>query len=601
MTYKNPLNDNNNKSKALRAVSLWKASSVAMCSSWSKLPSEVADKLFTNFTIRELKTLSLVCHDWFIAVDSFWRSKIAINEDFFKTEERRTVLLKSNRNYVNLKLNHNDGIDLEKVTTILGAKNNLEYLSLVGFTVNEVSEIIQSSGKGKSLETLHLSFSEFRSHSCDFEVPKYDFENLSSLTLSFYMKEFEPIASFIKNLETLNVGLASKENFNVFRSLMNNNVNTLKNLYILCKGDSEMEEHLLDLQNLKLERFDLTTDFEDKTNIHRNIIKNQKSLKCLHLVTNDFTEDDLSEISLNLKELEDLFLEGFNKALTKQSLRTIWNIPTLKVLELHGFIYSKEDFLEILSPKPTLKTLIFSSCIFDDDIAEKLFENCPSLEMFISILVREKAATYRSIQEAADKLESLEYLSILSDNLKSSENLKNGSFEIRPFKKLKCLTLNNSDINELCLDEIIAPELKILDLSCITGLSAKGVMTIAEKFPTIHDLNFFGCEGISDLAILEISKKLKFLKRIILYGSGLSLKSFAAVVENCRHLENADFRYIERGSFSENEFEDEVRRICQLRRPPLTLETHKEGNSQLFNLASDTTEIVLSYELKSSD
>lgn len=529
--------------------------------SWQNLPQHVADCIFKNFTTRGLKALSLVCRSWLTSIDVYWRDDIILDGEYLTTKENLDTFSKSLRYIVNLQLSDVAIEQCREIFQILRNRetNNVCYLkslTLYEYAIEDVFEILKLTGK--SLESLTISFAD----SDDFKIDKdseYIFENLSSvkkLTLDYPEKAFLQATKYIRKLDNLKIGTPNDGYIDVFKTLIEDNYETLRNLRLHSQPFSEQD--LTYLEKIKsLEKLDFSTGLNAVTNAHRKLIKSQGMLKCLCLRTNDITDEDLDIIRSQLTKLEDFIIDGSLRNLTKKNLETIWNMDSLKSLELHGCIFPKADLLHILSPKTKLKKLVFCRSTCDDDIVEMFLKNSPQLEFLDVILVEGKHPSFRIIQEAANCL-SLKYLSIHSHNLSSTENLST-----KPFSKLEELVLYNSKIDEQCYLEIKAAKLKSINLTSMYKLTDESLRVISSNCPKIEELSLSCDVGVTDLGVKELSQNLKYLRQLSCYTNrNITLDSVSSIVNNCKYLELCDFGPLQTIYKDRPEFEKILLEIC---------------------------------------
>lgn len=567
-------------------------------SSWHNLPPHVFEEIFYYFSIRELKTLSLVCRGWLTNIDALWRNEILFNVDRLQNDEDLEVFSSSQRYFVNfcITFEASENIDvIRKFVKILknreaeGNPPHVEYIKLPVYY--EIFEILENLGS--SVKTIELC-----TGSSDVEECQKSLQNLSSvekLVIHEGLEQLYDLANFFKKLVHLHI---ERRNINecfldFLKIITTNNKNSLESLTIIIpetyakpwKIWSASDFYFLeDLQKLR----HFTIDTKNHPGIFRAIINSARDLKSLKLEVESLEHEDLKQINENLQTLTILIIKASKYSrfsFTKGCLSKIWSLENLQELELHCCDYSKEDFSESLKYKTlNLKSITLDDVYFDSDVWSLIFKKCAYLKKFHLINPENEdsqcAVSFRLLQDAAEQLKFLEDLVIHSHFHTHENGLINDSKECSTFSYLKSLKLIN--IDSKFLKEIKAPKLETMDFSGFTRLDDEGLKTVCENCPCIEYLDLYYCAEITDSCIEEVSKKLKFLKVICTHICiSLTLDAVRSIVANCKYLRYADLGYF--SAADDESFEKELQEIRMLRNPPLNF---REYNMDFWSLIS---------------
>ncbi|KAL5291221.1 hypothetical protein ACFFRR_010559 [Megaselia abdita] len=577
--------------------------------SWQNLPPHVFDSIFSNFSVRELKTFSLVSRSWLQSIDTFWRKNILFYTYRLENDDDLKVLSSSQRYFVNFRIGSEAMDDIDMVRGLLqilkdreedGNPPHIEYLEVP--LLDEIFEILRNVGS--SLKTLII---DGGSPDITDEVSLQNLSSVERLSVIEVSSQFFVSPEFFKSLVYLRLDndRVDLKFLEFLKTLTTNNKYTLESLSItLTVSDFENTWSISDFEFFgelkKLKHFSIENTTQPE--MFRAMIKNPMNLESLKLEVNSMELEDFVQIKTNFQSLKSLAINrSEDLTLTRDCWYEIWSLENLLNLKIDFCFYSKNDLLESLRFKILkLEKITLNEVYFDDDLASTVFRKCPFLKEFKLFDAKDGKVTFRLVQEAADHLRSLEVLDINSNFLNVDDNLKNNSVVTQIFQNLKSLKLPT--LKTKFLKEIKAPNLKKIDFANSTEIDEEGLKKVCENCPLIEDLDLYNTK-VTDSGINEVSLKLKFLKILCCHVcESLTLDAVASVVENCKYLQDADFGYIFKRDDDES-FEKRLHEIRILRNPPLNFHVKRfeeiEGFGK-YKLITDSCIVRLSNDRKRS-
>ncbi|KAL5291632.1 ADAT1 family protein [Megaselia abdita] len=483
-----------------------------MSMNWTNLPSHIFENIFQYSNLSELKNLSLVCKNWYEEIGDSWSEKYTLKCCIFDSEEERTILPKSCRQYPSVSICNNHINSCKSILSILKGRNLRKPCKILKMTINGVfytantplGKVIDILNEyGGNLTTVKLSGlnDEQIDDSCNLileRLPNVRHFELQGL-LELSKKNLEVLYGGFEKLRTLKLHLNRLSGFNYkFQSIQNlflRNMEHLENLIIELEVDNyssdlylEPMKHLKHLKNLRI-------TFSDRSHkkLGIDVLKHNKNLNTLHFKCCYISNEDLLKISTYFPELQNLKL-CLDNNVEESSLRAIGEIQKLSTVEL-AFDGKFPNYFEnwFNHCNKNFKSLnLIGSRKFHDYFVSKSLKDRVDYAKFNPLC----------IDNILKNLTQLEHLSITLASLKL-ENPCNLIFS--NLKTLNFEDCNSKDSTHDFFSRLKSPKLTFLKTD-ILGMTDETVDVVLRNFPKLRDLHLTSEDKLSIRAMTSLNK-----------------------------------------------------------------------------------------------
>ncbi|KAL5277158.1 hypothetical protein ACFFRR_002406 [Megaselia abdita] len=486
---------------------------------WSDLPPHVLDSVFKWFNVKELKFLSLVCRNWNYEIGRLLKGKVAlIAPDCLQNYNDYTDYLQMIRRPYETLLVRNACIPAKIVRKII-KKTKVKHVQVQGRADNLI-EILKATANAE-LTSLSVCFEdEFKSN------------HFSRMMKVSALRVQNVAPNFVNNFASLrSVQLSCRgDMMELLSALVQNNKSTLWELKLT--GVLEDSLHLLgEFENLCSLSLMSLRPYSFPRGLKGN-------LYYLSLQNCSLTDEDITILKRDFIRLQVLELNfSEEKNITEKGLTELWNIKTLLHLQLIGFKFSNQVWLETFScaANKNLKTLSFGSL----DVDEEFIYLCAKYNPFLEELAFDSYF--------GSKID-LKALQILTTNLKKLKSLTLKDIEISQTNicdfKLSSESLEHLHISHRGLipvdffRSLETPSLKVLSLEFWKHkLTLEEVRYISKNCPKIENLKLLTFDDIHYDVIEALTTNSSNLRS--LECNYLDMDGFLVVLRNCRFLSYA--------------------------------------------------------------
>lgn len=496
---------------------------------FESLPLELLEEILSYFKItKELKLLSLVCHQWKNVIDSQHgaglNKRLILSYDKVKALNAFDELKNSGRNFTGLEVgkSENDSNCFKKTLQIISFLN-LERLILVGFTTKEAVDILKLVAKTVTKLELNRLISVPDNRKTNLKMKKLQ----SLLICNSIGKVPSNFLNYFTNIECLIIGF--EYDTDILKILAYNSKTTLKSLNLQCstQWSNDLFQPIKDIKTLKvLQYIYFGLELANPTAV-KQVFENLKFVEDMDLINVHIPEEILRNLYMMLPNLKNLKLNYMNNELASvlQS-----HLPFLRAISCRkdsNMITSNicpNNYLTFLNVDSKYRNLL-----------PLLVQKLPSINHFCYTILIEDSIDFQALKTIST-WKTLETLNV-HFQCKSRFHIANHQQTVS-FPELKRLRLRNScDMNHLFKHLDIPKVVDICFSHCSWEVKSKG-RCLVDIFQLTHLL----LERCSSLKCTESYPKLKLLNIVMDVEDGIQFiknvrsKWFRGVItlDDCR-------------------------------------------------------------------